>query len=241
MIFNPWRRVEPLDHTELARLLPAPSDPVLSEDRQRLLEDFLMNNATDDAHRVRSRRRMAVRLAAPAALAAALAGTVLAINRTTAETASPATATNQASAGDSSLQITNAAYTLKRDSSGTVTAVIGRRGALDTPARLQKDLERLGVPVRLDRNDPTCQARERRPLTADGRRFSMEVSHGVEKATIRPDLFPPDAYLQVVYAPPVKGRSWYGFALFVERGTPPACRHMGIFDPDAPVVHLPAH
>ncbi|QEU93421.1 hypothetical protein CP970_23145 [Streptomyces kanamyceticus] len=35
-------RHEPLDHTELARLLPAPGDPALSSDRQLLLERHLM-------------------------------------------------------------------------------------------------------------------------------------------------------------------------------------------------------
>jgi hypothetical protein len=42
MKLNPWRRQEPLDHAELARLLPAPGDPVLPPDRQLLLEEYLM-------------------------------------------------------------------------------------------------------------------------------------------------------------------------------------------------------
>jgi hypothetical protein len=42
MKLNPWRRQEPLDHAELARLLPAPGDPVLPPDRQLLLEEHLM-------------------------------------------------------------------------------------------------------------------------------------------------------------------------------------------------------
>ncbi|MFJ2774034.1 CU044_5270 family protein [Streptomyces sp. NPDC087300] len=50
MTRTPWRRSarrparhEPLDHAELARLLPAPADPALSADRQLLLERHLMN------------------------------------------------------------------------------------------------------------------------------------------------------------------------------------------------------
>ncbi|MFJ8444344.1 CU044_5270 family protein [Kitasatospora griseola] len=43
MIRNPRRRNEPLDHAELARLLPAPADPCLAADRRRLLEEHLMN------------------------------------------------------------------------------------------------------------------------------------------------------------------------------------------------------
>ncbi|MFI6285712.1 CU044_5270 family protein [Streptomyces sp. NPDC051018] len=43
MTRTPWRRKqEPLDHAELARLLPAPGDPDLSRDRRRLLEEYLM-------------------------------------------------------------------------------------------------------------------------------------------------------------------------------------------------------
>ncbi|NUV72480.1 hypothetical protein G6W57_35820 [Streptomyces sp. CAI-121] len=53
MIRTPWRRRdEPLDHAELARLLPAPGDPELSSDRLSGLEEHLMSeirNLTPDA------------------------------------------------------------------------------------------------------------------------------------------------------------------------------------------------
>lgn len=42
MTLNPWRRQEPLDDAELARLLPAPGDPALPHDRQLLIEEQLM-------------------------------------------------------------------------------------------------------------------------------------------------------------------------------------------------------
>ncbi|WDG30657.1 CU044_5270 family protein [Streptomyces sp. CA-278952] len=52
MIRTPWRRrEEPLDHAELARLLPAPGDPELSSDRLSGLEEHLMTeirNRTPD-------------------------------------------------------------------------------------------------------------------------------------------------------------------------------------------------
>lgn len=52
MIRTPrWRREEPLDHAELARLLPAPGDPELSSDRLNGLEEHLMTeirNLTSD-------------------------------------------------------------------------------------------------------------------------------------------------------------------------------------------------
>ncbi|MEV5982716.1 CU044_5270 family protein [Streptomyces sp. NPDC052114] len=47
MMRAPWSRSarqEPLDHVELARLLPAPGDPALSPDRQLLLERHLMTH-----------------------------------------------------------------------------------------------------------------------------------------------------------------------------------------------------
>ncbi|MGW4382385.1 CU044_5270 family protein [Kitasatospora sp. NPDC004531] len=78
MIRNPRRRGEPLDHAELARLLPAPADPRLAADRRHLLEEHLMNEihrsdtATAPAPARRPLRR-AVLIAAPVAAAAALA------------------------------------------------------------------------------------------------------------------------------------------------------------------------
>ncbi|MEU7584167.1 CU044_5270 family protein [Streptomyces sp. NPDC041068] len=49
MLRTPWSRCrrsrqEPLDHVELARLLPAPADPALPPDRQFLLERHLMTH-----------------------------------------------------------------------------------------------------------------------------------------------------------------------------------------------------
>ncbi|WP_380280621.1 CU044_5270 family protein [Kitasatospora purpeofusca] len=80
MIRNSRRRTEPLDHAELARLLPAPADPRLAADRQDLLEEFLMNeiHQSDPAPApapspVRRPLRRAALVAAPVAAAAALA------------------------------------------------------------------------------------------------------------------------------------------------------------------------
>ncbi|MFD7643760.1 CU044_5270 family protein [Kitasatospora sp. NPDC059795] len=78
MIRNPRRRNEPLDHAELARLLPAPADPRLADDRRHLLEEHLMNEihrsdpASAPAPARRSLRRT-VLIATPVAAAAALA------------------------------------------------------------------------------------------------------------------------------------------------------------------------
>ncbi|MET9769186.1 CU044_5270 family protein [Streptomyces sp. NPDC006415] len=49
MIRTPWRRRdEPLDHAELARLLPAPGDPELSSDRLSGLEEHLMTEIRNE-------------------------------------------------------------------------------------------------------------------------------------------------------------------------------------------------
>ncbi|MEV6975996.1 CU044_5270 family protein [Kitasatospora sp. NPDC093806] len=76
MIRNPWRRTEPLDHAELARLLPAPADPRLAPERRDLLEEFLMNEIHQSepasAPTRRPLRRTAL-IAAPVAAAAVLA------------------------------------------------------------------------------------------------------------------------------------------------------------------------
>ncbi|MFF2121800.1 CU044_5270 family protein [Kitasatospora sp. NPDC058184] len=79
MIRNSRRHTEPLDHAELARLLPAPADPRLAADRQDLLEEHLMSEihrpdqAAPAAAPVRRPLRRTVLFAAPVAAAAALA------------------------------------------------------------------------------------------------------------------------------------------------------------------------
>ncbi|MFE9636890.1 CU044_5270 family protein [Streptomyces sp. NPDC006463] len=49
MIRKKWRREESLDHAELGRLLPPPGSPDLPLDRQRLLEEHLMNEIQQSA------------------------------------------------------------------------------------------------------------------------------------------------------------------------------------------------
>ncbi|SEO68293.1 hypothetical protein [Actinacidiphila rubida] len=206
MIINPWRRVKPLDHAELAQLLPAPGDPVLSEGRQRLLEDFLMSKLTvDNVHRVRSRRRMAVRLAVPAALAAALTGTVLAINQATGGPASPAPATSRASADGSSMQITTAAYTLSRKP-GQVVKVIFLKKGVPMPTRLRNDLQRMGVKARVYMASTTCTEHygpipDYEPESIFLKAVQGQRRDGVSTATIRLNEIPAGDTLEVTYVP----------------------------------------
>ncbi|GLF96695.1 CU044_5270 family protein [Streptomyces yaizuensis] len=78
---TPWRRhEEPLDPAELARLLPAPGDPDLPDDRRRILEEHLMREIDPAATTApvspvrRLRRRL---LIAVPVTACALAGVLL--------------------------------------------------------------------------------------------------------------------------------------------------------------------
>jgi hypothetical protein len=69
---NPRRRDQPVDHQELAELLPAPGRPVLAQDRHLVLREHLMEQITHEAVTPappRPRRRL-VLIAAPLALAA---------------------------------------------------------------------------------------------------------------------------------------------------------------------------
>ncbi|MFJ8431450.1 CU044_5270 family protein [Kitasatospora sp. NPDC094019] len=76
------RSTEPLDHAELARLLPAPADPRLAADRQDLLEEYLMSeiqqpDAAPAATPARRPLRRAVLFATPVAAAAAALAVVV--------------------------------------------------------------------------------------------------------------------------------------------------------------------
>ncbi|UED84703.1 CU044_5270 family protein [Streptomyces profundus] len=67
------------EREELARLLPSPGNPVLSPDRQRVLEEHLMNEAQTPEPRqapVRSRRRLAL-IGVPVAMAVAAGALVV--------------------------------------------------------------------------------------------------------------------------------------------------------------------
>lgn len=241
MIFIPWRRQEPLDHAELARLLPAPGDPVLSDDRQRLLEDHLMSNATEDSRHVSLRRRLAVRVAVPVALAAALAGTALAVNQTTAHT----DASTAATAGRAPLHISTAAYTLNRQGRGTVTVTIGKAGAvLSDPAQLQHDLERMGVPARVYGHYPSCPANTATPFVtakdAGSRVMTISQRHGAVIATVNTDEFPAGAHLVLaIPASPLHASIVFGLGT----GKGPDCIVVtGVrvhVPPPAPSTHTP--
>ncbi|MFI2367548.1 hypothetical protein [Streptomyces sp. NPDC018833] len=240
MIFNPWRRQEPLDHTELARLLPAPGDPVLSEDRQRLLEDFLMNNVTEDPRPARPRRRLAVRLAAPVALAACLAGTVLALDQTTPHSTSPVIATDRATASNLPQRISTVAYTLNRERRGTVTVTIREAGAQPDLAQLQRDLERMGVPARVYQDDPTCpmdKGEDPELGYTTLKAIGFQHRNGAITASIHPRQIPAGTHLEILFPRPAKGTAYAdAFAFGLRKGKAPDCRHGFVSDEELPAT-----
>ena len=86
---NPLRRDQPLDHHELAELLPAPGRPVLAQDRHRVLREHLMEHITREHETIHEQsatttttsrpspaRRRLVLVAAPLALAVVGLGVV---------------------------------------------------------------------------------------------------------------------------------------------------------------------
>ncbi|WP_033285691.1 CU044_5270 family protein [Streptomyces sp. NRRL F-525] len=89
---NPLRRDQPLDHHELAELLPAPGRPVLAQDRHGVLREHLMEHitrehetiheqsATTTTSRPSPARRRLVLVAAPLALAAVVGLGVVAVD-----------------------------------------------------------------------------------------------------------------------------------------------------------------
>jgi hypothetical protein len=168
MTLNLWRRREPLDPAELARLLPAPGAPALAPDRHLLLEEHVMHQikqhdtaaAPAAATPSRSRRRLAVRLAGSVAVAAATAGAFLALNPSTTAVAGHTPAATGTTASSPDLQISTVAYTLKKEAGGDVQVTVHRNAAVD-PAQLQKDLARVGITSTVTKSqklDPDLQA-----------------------------------------------------------------------------------
>ncbi|MBY8882586.1 hypothetical protein [Actinacidiphila acidipaludis] len=176
-----------------------------------------MSHTTQDAPRVRSRRHLAVRLAVPAALAAALAATVLTVNHVTAGPASPAPAAGRASADDSPVHISTAAYTLSRKP-GHVVTVVFLKGSTPMPAQLRNDLERVGVKAEVYTASRTCDAHytglpDYEPSGVFLEAVRGQRRDGVSTATIRLDRIPAGDTLEVTYVPVVDHSYVVHFAL----------------------------
>ncbi|MEU9851616.1 CU044_5270 family protein [Streptomyces sp. NPDC047985] len=85
MIPTPWRRPEAPDPAELARLLPAPGDPVMPRDRHHQLEEFLMKQIqqqTVPAPAPAAPRRRVLLIGVPVTALAVAAGITFALTGT---------------------------------------------------------------------------------------------------------------------------------------------------------------
>lgn len=143
------------DRAELAGLLPAPAYPDLPADRQLLMKDDLMSHLQDRSPLL-TRKRVAIGLAAPLALAATVA--VVVSGTSNGSPARPSVASSGRATTPS--RIVNAAYTLDVQRGDTIRVTIHRAGAVRVDdAQLKKDLARLGVNAHVTRTLPRCKAK----------------------------------------------------------------------------------
>ncbi|MGI5380680.1 hypothetical protein ACQEV2_42135 [Streptomyces sp. CA-251387] len=232
------------EREELSQLLPAPADPDLSRDRHRLLKEHLMNHVLQEESRLTARRwRLTTRVAAPLALAAAVAGVAVSMGQTSGNTETVTVA-----AGPD--RITNVGYTLDREPNSTVKMSIlveggemkcvngkcttsgeawpGRTKVVADPAGLQHDLDRMGVNARVYRDDPSCPVAQK-DLNRD-KEANRTVIQKVERtnnrliATIHQDKIPNGSTL-VVVLPNNEDKDQGLFGTDVLRGDLPDCYH----------------
>ncbi|MBO4259964.1 hypothetical protein [Streptomyces griseorubiginosus] len=164
------------------------------------------------------RHRLPLALAGVAAAGAAV--TTVAVDRP----ATPARATPV----QQPQRITTAAYTLQREADGRVRlAISGPDGRLLDTARLQRDLNRLGVPAVVYAGDPACTAT---PTSsgddAPSATWRIELAKGGKPVlTVRPDRIAAGQHLLVAF-PLVRtdpGRAAYVITAGRIDGTPPTC------------------
>jgi hypothetical protein len=236
---------EPAEREEMARLLPVPAERDLPGNRRRLLKDCLMNEiqpAPAPANTLRPNRRRRLALVAVPLAAAAVFGVVTAraaghsgtSGRADAQ-AAPHTATDAAPstaaspAKDEPIEITNAAYTLKRTGSGEVDLSIsdGTGRLLDLPT-LQRDLNRMGVPALVYAGTKDCAyvPRADRDDDAPWKTVSLRLDKAHKPyVAIRPDRLKPGEHLLIDfgYALTDPKNAAYGMTAGPHSGPAPAC------------------
>jgi hypothetical protein len=148
------------EHDDLALLL-ASDDPDLPSDRHVLLKERLLSNLVEQEHHARSRRRLAVRVAAPIALTAAVAVAAAVVLNPSPTTSGHATtsATRSAVPRVSSLpeHISTVAYTLDLQRGDIVKITIRNFGdRKPDAAALQQDLARMGLTAEVSERIPDC-------------------------------------------------------------------------------------
>ncbi|MCH5672004.1 hypothetical protein [Streptomyces gilvus] len=165
-----------------------------------------------------ARHRLPLALAGVAAAGATLV--TVAVDR-------PATPT-RATREQQPQRITTVAYTLQREAGGRVRlAISGPDGRLLDTARLQRDLNRLGVPAVVYAGDPACTAA---PTSsgddAPSSTWRIELAKGGKPVlSVRPDRIAAGQHLLVAF-PLLRtdpDRAAYVITAGRTDGTPPAC------------------
>ncbi|WP_369275952.1 hypothetical protein AB5J55_43900 [Streptomyces sp. R11] len=209
------------DLQALRRMLPVPAERDFPAGRLDQREEHLMNSLLTSSSRPDRRRRLALRVAVPVGLAAAAAGVAITVlpggPASQPQAAAPSSAVTETPArpSRSPSRITTASYTVERKDNSIVTlTVTDPTGKLD-PTRLQKDLDRMGVPSRVLAGDPNCRTQprpEENPSTtpsgfrqsdaplrqrsagetplAEGQVMAVAMKHGKTVLYVRPRAIP---------------------------------------------------
>lgn len=136
----------------LRQMFPAPAERDFPPGRRHQHEEHLMTSWLRLSHRSSTRRRLAVRLAAPLGVATATVGAFIAfqMSTTAAGDRTPRAAVPHGApsrpAASPLINVSTAAYTLDREAGDTVRITL-RAGATRTAdaAQLQKDLAAMGI------------------------------------------------------------------------------------------------
>ncbi|WP_406200275.1 hypothetical protein OH807_18990 [Kitasatospora sp. NBC_01560] len=259
---TPGPRSQQTEREELARLLPAAADRELSPHRHLLLKELLMDTVTEKSRHTAKRRNLALRVALPVGLAAALVGVVLAgggsdrpVPGAAAVPGGTTPASPDAAVSPAPGAVANVAYTLESGGDDVVTlTILDRDKPVDVP-RLQADLDRLGVRSRVYAGEPGCTAPdpstpaypEAEMIKANNGSgadrlafFGWDIDNGLQKSvlTVRPHSIPADRtlfiHLPLAKVAPASGFRSLSAGLMV--GKAPAC--MPAEDPSNPLASL---
>ncbi|ARP68816.1 hypothetical protein LK07_02440 [Streptomyces pluripotens] len=125
-------------------------------------------------------------------------------------------------------KITTAAYTLQREDDGRVrVAISDPAGKLLDTGRLQRDLNRLGVPAVVYAGDPRCTDTPTSPGDhSSNKTWDIELTKGGKPVlSVRPDRIPAGQHLLVAFPLLRTDPDRAAYAITAGRidGTPPAC------------------
>lgn len=221
----------------LRRTLTVPTERDFPPGRRTQREEHLMNSWLQMAReqgRVR-RWRLAVRVMAPVAVAAAVAGVAVTVGQTGTPADQRTTARHTVPAGTGHFpeRITTVAYTLDREPHGVVKVTIRDIGETKPdPERLQRDLARMGVRARVYQGDPHCPVNEGSNTSGDERGdlalkvVQFESKDGRFTASIHPDKIPADHTLAIIFPVFTTAPGADEVAFDVIEGDGPDCWHM---------------